>query len=156
MSLNLYDINSIQEAFTRYMIEKSLRKTTERYKILEHICLIRGHFDVEMLRKRLEDNNFHVSRASVYNTIELLMDAQLVVRFQFTSQLVQYELKALAATHHHAICNHCGVVKDVKNDKIATDVTNFRITKFSHEYHALFIYGICSKCKFKLNRQKKI
>ena len=151
----MYDINKIKEAFTQYMIAKSLRKTAERYMILEHICQIKGHFSVEMLRKQLEDNNFHVSRSSIYNTLELLMDAQLVVRYQFSSQLVQYELKALAITHHHLICNYCGVIREIKNDKISKEVATFRITKFTHEYHSLFIYGICSKCKFRLNHQKK-
>ena len=151
----MYDANKIKEVFTRYLKEKSLRKTTERYMILEHICQIRGHFDVEMLRQRLEENNFHVSRASVYNTIELLMDAGVVVRYQFTSHLVQYELKALASTHHHAICSYCGAVKEIKNDRITKDITSQRITKFTYEYHSLYIYGMCSKCKFRLMIQKK-
>ena len=151
----MYDSNKIKEAFTHYMIEKSLRKTMERYQILDHICQIRGHFDVETLRQRLEEHHFHVSRASIYNTIELLMEAGLVVRYQFTSQLVQYELRILAVTHHHVICNYCGVVKEIKNDRISKDITNQRITKFTSEYHSLFIYGMCSKCKFRLNHQKK-
>jgi Fur family ferric uptake transcriptional regulator len=151
----MYDVNKIKEAFTQYMIEKSLRKTTERYKILEHICQIRGHFDVEMLRQQLDEQNFHVSRASIYNTIELLMDARLVVRYQFSSQVAQYELKALAVTHHHVICNYCGAIKEIKNDKISKEIATFRITKFTHEYHSLFIYGLCSKCKFRLNHQTK-
>jgi Fur family ferric uptake transcriptional regulator len=152
----MYDINKIKEAFTQYLIEKSLRKTTERYMILEHICHIRGHFDVEMLRQRLDDHHFHVSRASVYNTIELLMDAGLVVRHQFSTKLVQYELKALASTHHHVICTYCGTVKEIKNDKISKDIVNQKITKFSYEYHSLYIYGMCSKCKFRLHNQKKM
>lgn len=153
MNLNVYDINKIRDAFTRYMTEKSLRKTTERYMILEHICQIRDHFDVEMLRQRLEEHNFHVSRACLYNTIELLMDAGLVVRYQFTSQLVQYELKVLASTHHHVICSYCGAVKEIKNDRISNDIANQRITKFTYEYHSLYMYGMCSKCKFRLNHQ---
>ena len=151
----MYDSNKIKEVFTQYLIEKSLRKTTERYTILDHICHIRAHFDVEMLRQRLEENNFHVSRASIYNTIELLMDAGLVVRHQFSSQLVQYELKALAAMHHHVICSYCGAVREIKNDKILKELANQRITKFTYEYHSLYIYGMCSKCKFRLNTQKK-
>jgi len=151
----MYDTNKIEEAFTQYLIEKSLRKTTERYMILEHICQIRSHFDVEMLRQRLEEHNFHVSRASIYNTFELLMDARVIVRHQFSSQLVKYELKTLAAMHHHVICNYCGAVKEIKNDKISKDVANQRITKFTYEYHSLYIYGMCSKCKFRLNNQKK-
>ena len=151
----MYDANKIKEAFTQYLEKKTLRKTTERYTILEHICQIRGHFDVEMLRQRLEEHNFHVSRASIYNTIELLMDAGLVVRHQFSSQLVQYELKILASMHHHAICNYCGAVKEFKNDRISKDITNQRITKFTYAYHSLYLYGMCSKCKFRLTNQQK-
>jgi len=151
----MYDTNKIKEIFTEYQVKKSLRKTRERFMILEHICQIHGHFDVEMLQQRLEEHHFHVSRSSIYNTIELLMDAGLIVRYQFTSQLVQYELKALASTHHHAICNYCGAIKEIKNDKISKDIANQRITKFTYEYHTLYIYGMCSKCKFRLNHQKK-
>jgi Fur family ferric uptake transcriptional regulator len=154
MSTNLVDINKIKEVFTQYLIKKTLRKTPERYKILDHICQIRGHFDVEMIRKQLEENNFHVSRASIYNTIELLMDACLIVRHQFSTRLVQYEVKALAATHHHVVCNYCEAVKEIKNDKISKDIINLKITKFTAEHHSLFIYGMCSKCKFRLNNQK--
>jgi len=149
------DVNKIKEEFKQYMIDKSMRKTQERYTILEHICLIQGHFDVEILNLRLEEHNFHVSRSSIYNTIELLMDAGFVVRHQFTSQLVQYELKIHASTHHHAICNHCGSVKEVKSEKISKEMHHVKIPKFTYKYHSFFIYGICSKCKFRIYNQKK-
>ena len=155
MSAHLYDTNKIRDVFTQYLTEKALRKSMVREKILEHICQIKGHFDVEMLLQRLEESNFHVSRASVYNTIELLMDADLVVRHQFSSNLALYELKSVAATHHHAVCTHCHTVKEFKNDRISKEIANHKIVKFTPEYHALYIYGICSKCKFRLNLQKK-
>jgi Fur family ferric uptake transcriptional regulator len=155
MNANLCDIHKIKGTFTQYLSEKSLRKTTERFEILEHICQIKGHFEVEMLRQRLEEHNFHVSRASIYNTIELLMDADLVVRHQFSTQLSQYELKAIASTHHHVICRYCWAIKEIKSDKILKGIDSLKITKFKYEYHSLFIYGMCSKCKFRLNNQKK-
>jgi len=155
MSTNLYDEKKIKEAFTRYLTEKELRKSEVRYAILKHICQIREHFDVEMLLQRLEEHNFRVSRASIYNTIELLMDAGLLIRHQFAAQFIQYELKSVAATHHHAVCNYCKVVKEFKNDKIAKELATVKITKFSHEYHSTYIYGTCSKCKFRMNLQLK-
>jgi Fur family ferric uptake transcriptional regulator len=137
------------------MTGKSLRQTKERFKILDHICQLQSHFDVEMLRQHLEENSFHVSRSSVYNTIELLMNAGLVVRHQFSAQLAQYELKSAAITHHHVICTLCGAVKEIKNDKISREITIQRVPKFTHQYHSVYIYGLCSKCKFKLYIQKK-
>jgi Fur family ferric uptake transcriptional regulator len=155
MSQDLHDIKKIQDVFTKYLNEQGLRKTTERYTILKHICQIHGHFDVEMLLQQLESDNFHVSRASIYNTIELLMNIQLVVRHQFFHQTVQYELKSVAVTHYHVICNYCGSVKERKNDAEMKGMMNYQIPKFTQEYHSLYIYGMCSKCKFKLMNKNK-
>jgi len=153
--MNTHCPENIKNLFTQYMESKQLRKTTERYTILSHICAIQGHFDVEMLQKNLDGDNFHVSRASIYNTIMLLIDANLIVRHQFTSQLVQYELRAVAETHHHTFCNYCGAINEIKNIRLRKEMQLFRIPKFTHEYHSLYIYGMCSKCKFRLNRKQQ-
>ena len=128
---DLYDFEKMKARFSRYLIEKGMRKTTERFMILDHICRIQGHFDVEMLHKQLDDDHFHVSRASIYNTIETLMDAHIVIRHQFTAQLVQYELHDAAATHHHAICSYCGAVKEIKDERLSDGVSRLR-TPRSH------------------------
>lgn len=145
----------MQQRLTDYLTDRNLRKTTERYAILDCICGIAGHFEVETLQKLLDEANFHVSRATIYNTIELLVNASLVVRHQFTSQIVQYELKVVAETHHHLVCTHCGAVCEVKGAEVTKLISGKRFPKFSAEYYSLYIYGICSKCKFK-QRQKKI
>ncbi|MDR1454351.1 MAG: transcriptional repressor [Tannerella sp.] len=154
MSAGMYSVDKMREILTCYLEKKGLRKTVERYTILECICHMQGHFDVETLRKHVAENHFRVSQAAVYNTIELLMDAGLVVRHQFSSQVVQYELKSAALTHHHAICCYCGSIREVKIDrvKIAAD---YKIARFTPEYHSLYIYGMCSKCKFREKFQMK-
>jgi len=83
----------IRALFTEYLTEKKLRKTEERYAIFKEICAFPGHFDVCMLSDRLEQDNFHVSKATLYNTLDVLVDAGLVVRHQITVQSVQYELR---------------------------------------------------------------
>jgi Fur family ferric uptake transcriptional regulator len=138
----------MREILTGYLEKKRLRKTIERYTILECICLMQGHFDVETLRMHVKENHFRISRAAAYNTIELLMDAGLVVRHQFSSRTVQYELKSAALTHHHVICSCCGSVREVEKEKIKI-TANYKISKFTPEYHSLYIYGMCSKCKFR-------
>ena len=129
----------MQDLFTRYLAEKKLRKTEERYAILECICSFPGYFDMCLLHQKLEEMNFHVSRATVYNTVDVLVDSGLIVRHQLTAQAVQYELRMLAETHLHLICMKCGALK---------------ISRFTPEYHALYIYGLCSKCKYRLQRKK--
>ncbi len=128
-----------RELFTEYLTRKGHRKTPERYAILDHVCAINGHFDVEMLYQSLEGANFHVSRATLYNTIELLVDARLLVRHQFGTQGVQYECAEKAAGHFHLVCSHCGK----------------KFTKFTPEYFSMYIFGLCSKCKYALKRKEK-
>ncbi|MDR1407147.1 MAG: transcriptional repressor [Tannerella sp.] len=155
MNTNPYDVDKISKIFREYLMEQGLRITTERKTILEHICRVHGHFDVDMLREMLEEDNFHVSKASIYNTIELLMNACLVVRHQFSTQVVQYELKSAAMGHHHVICSYCGAVREIRCDAVARLVKDVKITRFSYEYYSLYIYGMCSKCRFRLMNDKK-
>ena len=58
----------IRALFTEYLTEKKLRKTEERYAIFKEICAFPGHFDVCMLSDRLEQGNFHVSKACLLYT----------------------------------------------------------------------------------------
>lgn len=144
----------LQELFTQYLVEKKLRKTEERYAILECICSFPGHFDMGVLHQKLEDMNFHVSRATIYNTLEVLVDSGLVVRHQWMTQAVQYELRVLAENHSHLICTKCGAIRELKDAILKKEVENLKVVRFSPEYHALYIYGICSKCKYRLQRKK--
>jgi Fur family ferric uptake transcriptional regulator len=154
MNSGMRNVDELLEMFARYLMENKLRKTAERQAILTAICHIHGHFDVEMLWKQLEAANFYVSRASIYNTLELLMNARLIVRHQFSTQLVQYELKGVASAHHHVVCYYCGSVREVKSDKVKI-MADYRIPKFTQEFHSLYIYGMCSKCKFRLMKEQK-
>ena len=103
----------IRALFTEYLTEKKLRKTEERYAIFKEICAFPGHFDVCMLSDRLEQDNFHVSKATLYNTLDVLVDAGLVVRHQITVQSVQYELRIYADTHLHLVCTRCWAIREL-------------------------------------------
>ena len=81
----------MKQSFTEYLTEKKLRKTEERYAIFECICRFAGHFDMYSLQEKLEEANFHVSRATLYNTLDVLDDGGLIVRHQLNAQSVQYE-----------------------------------------------------------------
>lgn len=154
MKMDAKKYTEMQDLFTRYLAEKKLRKTEERYAILECICSFPGHFDMCLLHQKLEEMNFHVSRATVYNTVDGLVDSGLIVRHQLTAQAVQYELRMLAETHLHLICMKCGAIRELKDATLKKDVGALKISRFTPEYHALYIYGLCSKCKYRLQRKK--
>ena len=73
------------ELFTDYLIRHKHRKTPERYAILEKIYSIDGHFNAEALYELMQ-NDYRVSLATVYNTLDLLLDAALIVKHQFDGQ----------------------------------------------------------------------
>lgn len=145
----------MRDMFTVYLTEKKLRKTEERYKIFEYICTFPGHFDMGMLSLKLKENNFHVSRATLYNTLEVLVDAGLIVRHQVMTQSVQYELRILADTHIHLVCTKCGTIRELSNIVLQKNVYGLKISRFTPEFYCLYVYGLCSKCKFKMQRQMK-
>lgn len=143
----------MQNLFTRYLVERKLRKTEERYAIFQCICSFPGHFEVEQLYQKLEETHFHVSKSTLYNTVEVLVEGGLIVRHQLNAQAIQYELKILAETHLHLICTRCGMIRELKSEVLEQEVANLKISRFTPEYHALYIYGLCSKCKYRLQRK---
>lgn len=147
----------IRNLFSDYLNRNGLRQTQERFAILEQAYIMEGHFDVETLyKKMLDEKGFHISRATMYNTIELLVAAHLLVRHQFSSLAAQYETRTEADKHFHLVCTHCGAIREIKDDHIRETVLSKRITKFTADYYSLYIFGLCSKCKYALKRKNQL
>lgn len=156
MNMNAGDVmESVRLIFSDYMDKNNYRKTPERFAILETVYSMPGHFTIEQLYEELlNGERFHVSRATIYNTMELILDAGLVLRHQFSGSRVEFEKCFNMRPHNHKICVVCGEVSEFSNDSLDRTISEMRIPRFKQSMYALYVYGTCSKCQKKLNRAK--
>ena len=155
MDSTSHNTETFKVLFSNHLKNKKLRNTAERNAILKSVCQTKGLFTLEMIWQGLEDSNFHVSRASVYNTMELLLDANIVIRHQFAGTIVKYELKYIYEQYHFIICTRCNNTQKIKNEKLKRIFSDFKIPKFTVEHYSLQFYGICSKCKYRIAQEEK-
>jgi Fur family ferric uptake transcriptional regulator len=139
--------------FDLFLDKKKMRKTPERFAILRRILMFPSHFTIESLMESMEQGSFHVSRATIYNTIQLLVEAQLVRRHVFEGLQVQYE-KAGATPHSHLICTSCGKVKEVRDANFIAYMNARKFTAFTTNFYSLYVYGTCSTCARRMKKRK--
>jgi len=137
--------------FQEFLRERGLKLTQQRLQILERAVAVDEHFNAEELFELLRNDNQRISKATVYRTLALLVEADLLDTHDFERGHTLYERAAHGTAHHdHLICTSCDRVFEFHSEEIEAlqDVVakrfDFKMVSHTHQ-----IYGICGRCQRK-------
>lgn len=146
---------AVEHILNNYLEMNNHRKTPERYAVLKAVYSIKGHFTLDELGQKLADEyRFPVSRATLYNTLNLFMELRLVIRHRFQGT-TKYEACYAGESHCHQICTVCGKVTEVMAPEITEAINQLHLKRFRKDGYSLYVYGICSTCQAVFTRRSK-
>jgi len=135
------------EQFRKFLKQGKNRITPERFEVLDAALEFSGHFGADDLFIQLKNLNSKVSRATVYNTLELLAQCELISKRNFGENISRYESNYKKQTHDHLICVDCGKIvefSDPRLNKLPSEISE----KLGYEIDS-YSFNIFTRCKNK-------
>lgn len=139
-------LETVKAIFSNYLEDQKLRKTPERFALLEEIYSRSDHFDAEQLYIDMKAKNFKVSRATVYNTLEVLAECNLIRKHHFGKNLSYFEKSHSYRQHDHLICTDCNKILEFCDPRIQNIQSMIaELYGFDIHAHSLNFYGTCTR-----------
>jgi Fur family ferric uptake transcriptional regulator len=136
------------KSFAQYLNTRKLKLTPERKIVLQEMFKSPGHLEAEEVLFSLRKRKKCASRATVYRTLELLVDSGIVRKVDLGHEHSHYELVADHPHHEHMICLKCGKVIEFSDKEMEGDLNKLcKKSGFEHTSHRFEIFGHCGKCR---------
>ena len=138
----------IMDNFKTILRKEGLKITPQRIAVLEEIIKDKGHRDCEAIYLAIKSSNTHVSRATVYRTLDILVQNNFVRKQNFGDGRARYERKIDSLHHDHLICVVCGKIiefMDLNIEKLQEEIAikyHFSLQRHIHQ-----LFGICKECR---------
>ncbi|MBR5087121.1 MAG: transcriptional repressor [Muribaculaceae bacterium] len=148
------DKSVIIERFSDILKGKGKRKTPERIKILEKVLDFKKLFTVEQLYQVMLNDDFPVSRSTLYNTVDVLMEIGWLRKMNTGESSIAYE-RVEQTAQIHLKCEHCGKIKLVKDTSFMAYMNARKFMAFTTSYYNLTVYGVCNDCARRIKQLKR-
>ena len=144
---------SVRQRLEDYLKKNHLRQTPERFAVLDAAFSFSTLFSLEELNNLLDSQNFHVSRTTLYNSLNLFQKLHFIEMHALPGG-TRYEAITVGINQIRRICTVCGSVVAVRNAIISTAVEGTHLRRFRKDNFSLCIYGVCSTCQARITREK--
>jgi Fur family ferric uptake transcriptional regulator len=139
---------ALLERFRRYLRDHRQPITRQRDLVAQVVLLSEDHPSVEGIRKALKARGENVGMATVYRTLDLLVQSGLVRAHDFGEGFRRYEPMPAQTHHEHLICERCGRVIEFQNERLERMLPIMADEHgFQHQRHRVEIYGVCRECR---------
>jgi Fur family ferric uptake transcriptional regulator len=136
-----------KQQFLAWLRGRGQRVTEERLALFEEVFSQHGHIDAEELLGAMQARGSKISRATVYRSLDLLVECGLATKQQLASRRFLYEHVHGGQRHDHLVCTVCGRVVEFMSQGIAALQTEIcRAHGFVPSHHTLQISGLCNRC----------
>ena len=137
-------LNRFKEALKK----EGLKYTPQRTAVLEEIIKDKGHRESEEIYLALKKRGQHVSRATVYRTMDILVNNGFARKMNLGDGRARYESKVNSPHHDHLVCMDCGLIVEFMDQKIEDLQDKIAIQyEFQLKRHIHQLFGLCKKCQ---------